>query len=495
MWLYLIVFAATVISVFANRRYRSELFSKLDRKKHPLKFLYPAGARLEDIYRKHFPVHSDAGLRELMKSLCVRENADQQIYIHKVKKCSVIILTFLCALLCLALSSASDTSSDNVRELERADYGQGTRNYELEFDYRDKSDTVSISVDQVKLDEQGIRNLFERSYEAVYKKLLGENESADAVTRPLDFITEYSGFNIFWNIEDKDLMGYNGQSKIEIGEGQSALVNISATFSMDDVNQMFSYPIRLVSPVLDERQKLLRSIIKEIEASNDIHDQRVELPDRIDGDSIAFHRVSGHDTVLVFVMAVMAIAVIILFYDRKLENAFNERKDQLMMDFSRIVSKISLLYEAGLSIHGAFERIVSDHERSVKTGKKELLHEKLFRAKNEYPSDYAYLEMKLALEKIRNGESEASAYAQFGKRCGLQPYIKLGNLLERNLSKGSKGMRELLKEEVDNAFEQRKRIARKKGEQASTKMLLPMTLLLLVVVAIIAFPALLSLGI
>ena len=59
-------------------------------------------------------------------------------------------------------------------------------------------------------------------------------------------------------------------------------------------------------------------------------------------------------------------------------------------------------------------------------------------------------------------DSSFCYWDQFGRRCGLYPYIKLGNLLEQNLSKGTKGMKELLKngyivdvvkgEEIDIAY-------------------------------------------
>ncbi len=146
-----------------------------------------------------------------------------------------------------------------------------------------------------------------------------------------------------------------------------------------------------------------------------------------------------------------------------------------MLDFAEIVSKMSLLYEAGLSIYKAWEKIVSDHET---TGKER----------------FAYQEMKLALEKINSGVSEKEAYVQFGKRCGLHAYIKFGNLLDQNLSKGTKGMKQSLKEEVEESFEERKKLARKKGEEASTKLLFPMVLMLMVVIVIIAVPALMSIN-
>ena len=202
---------------------------------------------------------------------------------------------------------------------------------------------------------------------------------------------------------------------------------------------------------------------------------------------IRFFRETGHSGVWFLLLLVLAAIMIAASFERRLRDRLKKRQEQMMMDFSEIVSKLSLLYEAGLSIHGAFERILGDYEQ--KLGRD---------GKGADPSavsyHYAYREMKLAMEKIRSGVSEGKAYAEFGKRCALQPYIKLGNLLEQNISKGAKGMQALLLKEVTDAQEERKRIARKRGEEASTKLLLPMALMLLVVIAIITVPALISIS-
>ena len=56
-------------------------------------------------------------------------------------------------------------------------------------------------------------------------------------------------------------------------------------------------------------------------------------------------------------------------------------------------------------------------------------------------------------------------------------------------------MKLLLKQEAEDAFEERKRIARKKGEEAGTKMLVPMVLMMVVVIVIVTVPALMSINI
>ena len=53
-------------------------------------------------------------------------------------------------------------------------------------------------------------------------------------------------------------------------------------------------------------------------------------------------------------------------------------------------------------------------------------------------------------------------------------------------------LRELLCQESYDAFEQRKNIARQKGEEATTRLLIPMIMLLMVVMVIVMVPAVMN---
>ena len=64
--------------------------------------------------------------------------------------------------------------------------------------------------------------------------------------------------------------------------------------------------------------------------------------------------------------------------------------------------------------------------------------------------------------------------------------------MSQNLRKGTKGMTQILKQESLQAFEERKARARRLGEEAGTKLLLPMFLMLAVVLVIVIVPAFLS---
>ena len=105
---------------------------------------------------------------------------------------------------------------------------------------------------------------------------------------------------------------------------------------------------------------------------------------------------------------------------------------------------------------------------------------------------YAYEEMAAACREMQSGVAEIESYERFGKRCGMNAYRKLASLLEQNLRKGTKGLTALLGTESEQAFEERKASAKRRGEEAGTKLLAPMFFMLAMVLVIVIIPAFLS---
>lgn len=487
VWVYAVLLLLTGVFLFVTRTYGRRFFRTLNRREHRLLILYPSAGWILNRLRFFSAARARERMDRILKSLYVKENIEKERYLYQVRKGALMlgVWTGACILgFLLCLSSGGITY---IRSLQRADYGQQTVSYEMEMEYRDEQQPVELSVEAVRYTESEIIDLFEASFEDVRRIVLADNESQDHVTKPLNLIREYAGFSIYWEIDDVGVMDYNGQIRPQLQEGETMVCSLFASFSLDDVTQIFTIPIRIEGSVLSEQEQLLQSIQKAVDQQNDIHQKQVDLPEEISGYPVTFFRKPEQNGSLFLFAGIIGIAAIFLLYDRKLQEKLEKRQDQMTADFAEIVSKLTLLYEAGLSIHGAFERIVKDYERRLRRNGKSADP-----GREEY--HYAYREMKLALEKIRSGESEEDAYAGFGRRCAIHSYMKLGNLLKQNLNKGARGMQDLLMEEVEQAQELRKRIARKKGEEAGTKLLIPMVMMLLVVIAIIAVPALMSIG-
>ena len=157
-----------------------------------------------------------------------------------------------------------------------------------------------------------------------------------------------------------------------------------------------------------------------------------------------------------------------------------ERQQQMLADYPEIVSKLSLLLGAGMNISLAWEKIALVYRTK--------------RERQEIECRYAYEEMLGTLYEMQEGIGELRAFENFGERCRLSAYRKLSSLIVQNIRKGAKGMQRLLEEEEWEAFEQRKARARKAGEEAGTKLMLPMIMMLVIVLVILIVPAGLTLN-
>ena len=92
-------------------------------------------------------------------------------------------------------------------------------------------------------------------------------------------------------------------------------------------------------------------------------------------------------------------------------------------------------------------------------------------------------------KKLQEGIGETDAYEDYALRCGLQKYRQLVNLMKQAVLKGKSDISDELSRELEQAFLERKNHARQLSEEAGTKLLAPMFLMLLVVIVIIIVPA------
>ena len=174
-------------------------------------------------------------------------------------------------------------------------------------------------------------------------------------------------------------------------------------------------------------------------------------------------------------MTVFAAFLVYTGKDHDLKKEVGKREREMLLDYPEVVSKLTLLIGAGLTLRSAFEKVAMDYKNRT-YGRQ----------------SFACEEMLITVYRMRSGVSEYEAYLDFGKRCAVKRYTKLGALFSQNIKKGSLGLLPELEKEVHDAFEERKANARKRGEEAGTMLLLPMALMLSVVMIIVIVPAFLS---
>ena len=230
---------------------------------------------------------------------------------------------------------------------------------------------------------------------------------------------------------------------------------------------------------MPKEEKLIKQINDAVEEeSNKVGTNTFVLPKQVDGVKLKWGE--QKDNIVVKIIFIEILVIVLLVYAKK-ENEKQElkrRQDSMRLDYAEIVSKLAILLGAGMSVKQAWNKISARYSDK--------------RAKNKNSYKPIYEEMLVTSHEIQDGIGERIAYQRFGERTGVNEYHRLSRLLVQNLQKGSRSICSVLEDEAENAYEQRRLLAKKIGEEAGTKMLLPLMLMMIIVIAIVIVPATLS---
>ena len=368
---------------------------------------------------------------------------------------------------------------EKITHLKRPDYNSQAEIHKLVLRQEGKESEIEIIVPPKELSMDKLQEVFDRAYEEILISIVGENEGIDRIIDGLNMVTEVTeyGIKVDYFSDNTEIVDSFG-NVFNKGMTTPVQVKIFADFSYKDMCQRYEIPLTVYPAVLSETEKLGEQINEIINKQEEAADY-VVLPDSINGTKLTFVKKGTAPGVIFLLVAVVGIAIV---YNKKVGTPRKNtdlRKKQMMTDYSEIVSKLSLLMGAGMSSFNAISKIVEDYKSLKSMG---VVMER-----------FAYEELTICVNRISSGTPETQAYTDMGRSCGVHSYVKLCSFLSQNINKGNANIFELLREETKEAFEERKSIARRNGEEAGTKLLGPMVMMLMVVLVIVIVPAFMSL--
>lgn len=363
-----------------------------------------------------------------------------------------------------------------IRQLDRPEPGEGKRKVALSAWTKEGEIPLSIEIKERVPEKEEAMAAFEKSYALLSEQIAGENPSLDEVTMPLKLpaFLEETACHVYWYIDNTERIDRNGMVYTE-GLTEKEQVNLTAELSLGGYEKEYFFCVLVVPGELTEQEKLVRAVKQKIRRVEEEAGKESSflLPSKVEGQEIVYRKPEKDQSFLLCGIAVAAAAFSMFLPDQKLAQQKQEKEDELSLAYPEIVSKLCLLIGSGLTVRKAWERIIQDYKET-----------------GEF--NYAYEEMLFTYYELERGMPEGKAYTSFGRRCRLHGYRRLGNLLEQNLKKGTAGLLALLQEETWQAFEDRRSAAVKLAQEAGTRLLLPMILLLLVVLVICIAPAIMS---
>lgn len=250
--------------------------------------------------------------------------------------------------------------------------------------------------------------------------------------------------------------------------------------------QYHSAPYRIyvgiVPRALSRYESLLLQLQQAIttEDESSLGENMLSLPTEIDGQRIYYREHEDRSYLLLPLLGVIAAMAIYMRQGQARRTEKKQREALLMLDYSELVSKLMVYIGAGLTVRNALETISQHFDALIARGIKE-----------DRP---LYQELRTMVIQFRRNMPESEIYLSFGRRVNLKPYTKLVSLIEQNRMNGARNLRAMLELEMEDAFEQRKTTARRLGEEAGTKLLLPLFIMLGIVMIIVIVPAMSALG-
>ena len=410
--------------------------------------------------------------QQMFRELYISGDYQQKGRREQIKQIAIAIM-FLLSVVVLALMTEAKAFVSQISIVENCIYRkEDSTQVELNWKTEEEEGTVLLSLMPQRVLGEERNLLFQEAENYIRSCIIGTNESLSALYGDLKFPESVPGTEIKVSCRPGSYrwLNFDGSRTAQQLPEEGAKETLSVTMSYYEEEREFVLELRLLPQ--DNEEELFRSKIENevIFRAADNTSEYIRLPDTVEGVPVEWAVKRERKGIILLLLGVVAAVCIPISGKRRQEELVQKREQELMEDYPELVSKYLLLLNAGLSQRSVWERITSDYRKS---GRKR----------------YVYEEMLLTMHEMENGISEARAYERFGKRCRLLPYMRLSGVLVQNLQKGAKGALILLEQEALAAFAERKEAAKKRGEEAGTKLLLPMFGLLGIVLVIVMAPA------
>lgn len=366
--------------------------------------------------------------------------------------------------------------------LIRRPVGEGAYEAEVILQIEQKEDkSFHINVPEQLLTVEEEKQYLDAAIVELEEEFKGDNQSLEKICGQLVLRETYQNgmVSALWDFSIPGLVKSDGTIDGEAFENDGEKVNVTITLTCGNSKVLHSLVFYVYHEVKNE-DELLDEKINAIILENGKKEGTdvLQLPKEVEGHTLSWKVEESKLPQQILFLGILVAILLPELEREKLREQKKKREEQLLQEYPEMVNKLTLLIGAGMTVQAAWNRITDMYLVTLKEGK--LLRNEL------------YEEMLITRREIENGRGEIRSYEAFGERCGLPRFRKFANYLVQNIKKGSVGVCDLLEKEAMEVFAEKRNRARRCGEEATTKLLLPMLLMLGIVIFIIMVPAIIS---
>lgn len=421
----------------------------------------------------------------LLYCFCYKSKSKEKWVLYVQNHLSIIILLLAFNTISFALS-IKGVEGDYY--IERQEASGQEKEYSFEAEIEGQEVPFQLLVPPKKLKPKEAEERMEEAFLYLEDYLKGENESLEKVEKDLDISIDHESypFDIEVKPEDYSLMDEGGvlrndrRQLLAAGYTEKDMLTgintrVVIGLSYGELNKEKTYEITIYPKEISDTEKLLSEIEKlyKRKEQESVYESGFLIPADYKDIHISFlngKKVSSGEVLVIGLL----IAGLLLLREAEMKKTFaTKRRQELLRAYPWFINEMVLLLGAGMQVRNVFSLLVEEYDK--KDYRESLINE-----------------LQHSKHNFEIGMAEGRVYYELGRRLKLPCYIKILTLLEQNVTKGSKGLVEILEQEERNALEERMNLAKKSGEEAGTKLLGPMILLLIIVMLMIMIPAFLS---
>ncbi len=393
----------------------------------------------------------------------------------KITSFCIVIITFfnICAISNYITKIWNKSFQDEDYRISREDYYGEVKTQSLYIKIGDEMEQYVINISPMQLSEEE----FYLKAEDAFQEIDNTFSNMGVVSADVDLpeSDRHNVFSISWKSHEPQIISSLGRVKTPLPK-EEIEIKLTATIEYLDFCVERDFYL-VIGENLSEKQRVREEIELSLETLDSLkpNDKYVEIPKDIMGYEVSMEK-EENPSGKIFGAGVLFCLIFVVLSLGRLKDKVEERDKALVKIYPSFVNKMWLYLGTGMTVKASFGYIIKDWSR----------------VKGLYWENILIREIEYTLNQIDTGYDEAAAYVACGERLGLPIYKKLMRLISQNIKMGTKDLRILMETQVEQLLEERKEYAKKQGEEASTKLIFPMVVLLMVVMVIIMIPAIMG---
>lgn len=427
-------------------------------------------------------------MKQRVKKNLRNQYAESEEWIQKeteqffMKQGKIILSEVIIGIFLLIILIFGSLFSSKYIVLNRNLFGEGTKEVQISLKKDKKNKKITYRLGEQELSTTEIKKIYKEFFKKLKKEMAGANKGLDKVTRSLNLPENLEGYPFEITYEPSE-DGYifldgalNKKEQQKLKKGEFYTTYITAQISYRQYRQSKRYKVEIFPKEDTYRYDLFSKVEQYLKRKEqkDRYGTQIKIPSSYKGIKIGNGQkgVGSWGVLVLFITLGLFIPVHNYI---SLREKGDECQVEAERDFPVIVHLLTLYMGAGLSFYSAVRRITYNYQSQKK--------------ENEQKK-YAFEKIIFMERQMNNGISQKEACHNWGMQFRTDSYQKLSLILIQSFTKGAKEASILMETEEKEAFRKRVDRARKEGEEAATRLLFPMILLLGEVMLLVMYPAL-----